>query len=73
MKLYASDNSGNSWKIRILLSVLDVPCERVDMDRSCDLIIMSPTAIDPKWPLPIFCLPGVALVMVSAAHYSTKR
>jgi glutathione S-transferase len=32
MKLYASDNSGNSWKIRILLSLLDVPCERVDLD-----------------------------------------
>jgi glutathione S-transferase len=32
MKLYASDNSGNSWKIRILLSILDVPCERIDMD-----------------------------------------
>ncbi len=32
MKLYASDNSGNSWKIRILLSLLDVPCERVDVD-----------------------------------------
>lgn len=32
MKLYASDNSGNSWKIRILLSILDVPCERVDLD-----------------------------------------
>lgn len=32
MKLYASDNSGNSWKIRILLSLLDVPCERIDMD-----------------------------------------
>lgn len=32
MKLYASDNSGNSWKIRILLSILDVPCERIDID-----------------------------------------
>ena len=32
MKLYASDNSGNSWKIRILLSLLDVPCERIDLD-----------------------------------------
>jgi glutathione S-transferase len=32
MKLYASDNSGNSWKIRILLSLLDVPCERIDID-----------------------------------------
>ena len=32
MKLYASDNTGNSWKIRILLSILDVPCERIDVD-----------------------------------------
>ena len=32
MKLYASDNSGNSWKIRILLSLLEVPCERIDVD-----------------------------------------
>jgi len=32
MKLYAADNSGNSWKIRILLSILDVPCERIDVD-----------------------------------------
>lgn len=32
MKLYASDNSGNSWKIRILLSILEVPCERIDLD-----------------------------------------
>ena len=32
MKLYASDNSGNSWKIRILLSILDVSCERIDLD-----------------------------------------
>ncbi len=32
MKLYASDNSGNSWKIRILLSLLEVPCERIDLD-----------------------------------------
>ncbi len=32
MKLYASHNSGNSWKIRILLSLLDVPCERMDLD-----------------------------------------
>ncbi len=32
MKLYASNNSGNSWKIRILLALLEVPCERIDMD-----------------------------------------
>lgn len=32
MKLYASNNSGNSWKIRILLSLLEVPCERIDID-----------------------------------------
>ena len=32
MKLYASANSGNSWKIRILLSILDVPYEHIDLD-----------------------------------------
>ena len=32
MKLYASDNSGNAWKVRILLSLLDVPCEIENID-----------------------------------------
>ena len=32
LKLYASDNSGNAWKVRILLGLLGVPCEIENID-----------------------------------------
>ena len=32
MKLYKSDNSGNAFKVRVLLSILNVPCEQIEVD-----------------------------------------
>ena len=32
MKLYLSERSGNAYKVRLLLSMLNIPCEKVLLD-----------------------------------------
>ena len=53
MKLYTYEESGNSYKVRLLLSFLDLDCEQVEVDLMLDEQHQEPyLAINPRGEVP---------------------
>ena len=68
MKLYLTDNSGNAYKVRVLLSLLKVPCEMAHVDWDAKEH-KQPTFLrmNPRGQVPVMEIDG-KLIWDSTAH-----
>ena len=67
MKLYTYDESGNSYKVRLLMSFLGVDYEKVDVDLMADEQHQPPfLAINPRGEVPVL-VDGELVLRDSAA------
>ena len=54
MKLYSYEESGNSYKVRLLMSLLDIDCETIDIDLMQDIQHQPEfLAINPRGEVPV--------------------
>ena len=80
MKLYTYEESGNSYKVRLLLSFLDLPYESIDVDLMQDLQHRPDhLAVNPRGEVPalvdgdVELVDSMAILMYLATKYDKQR